>query len=112
MASNIDERGIKQAVVGVVGACGDCAAGFDESNVSILGRHEDLWFLSLTCFRCRTRSLVAALIQQQSGVVVSDLTPDELSRFRKTPRVAADDVLDIHQFLDSFNGDFRGLFER
>ena len=112
MASNIDEREIKQAVTKAIDACGDCRARFDEDNVSVLGHYQDLWFLSLTCFRCRNRSLIAALVQQQSGVIITDLTPDELARFRNAPRVAADDVLDIHQFLDAFDGNFRGLFER
>jgi hypothetical protein len=112
MAGYIDESEIKQAVIGVVNACAKCQARLDAANVSVLGHHEDLWFLSLTCFACRNRSLVAALVQKRFGVTITDLTPDELARFQNAPRVAADDVLDIHQFLDVFDGNFRGLFER
>jgi hypothetical protein len=109
----MDERQIKLAVAQAVSNCGECAARLEESSVSVLGHHENLWFLSITCARCRSRSLVSALVQESviPSLKLTDLTAEELARFDNAPRVAADDVLDIHQFLDHFDGDFRTLFD-
>jgi len=38
-----------------------------------------------------------------------ELTPGEWDQFQKMPQIDADDVLDMHEFLKDFDGDFVSL---
>ena len=39
-----------------------------------------------------------------------ELTKAEVQRFRSLPPIDEDYVLDVAEFLDDFDGDFRGFF--
>jgi hypothetical protein len=41
--------------------------------------------------------------------LASELTPAELRVVAQQPPITADDVLDMHGFLEEFDGDFEGL---
>ena len=57
--------------------------------------------------------MVFAVVQEgEAQPVVTELTPEEEGEFREMPPLDADDVLDAHQFLRDFNGDFVRLFRR
>jgi hypothetical protein len=43
---------------------------------------------------------------------VTDLTPEEEKRLELWPPITADDVLDVHEFVKGFDGDFEALFAR
>jgi len=91
--------------------CGVCKHHYDVDNINVLSHHQDLWFLSAICPACHTRYLVAAIVKE-GGVpeVITDLTEAELVRFKKAGKLTADDVLDMHNFLNNFGGDFSQLF--
>ncbi len=110
MGEGATEQLIKRVVASTVGRCGSCQQPYDEANVGVLGHQEDLWFLSLTCSRCRSQSLVAALVKESLQIALTDFVPDEAERFQHAPRVGADDVLDVRRFLSEFDGDFKALF--
>ena len=79
-------------------------------DVKVLGNHEDLWFLQVTCSSCHGRYIVTVVINQDETVeFVSDLTDKELSRFENIHSLSADDILDMHAFLKQFDGDFSTL---
>ena len=88
--------------------CGECY-GID--NIDILGHEEDLWFLMVICPACQTQCLITVVIRE-GGMpqVITDLTEVELDRFRKVGVLTADEVLDVHNFLKDFDGDFSQLF--
>lgn len=93
--------------------CGVCGQRYEVDNINVLGHQEDLWFLSASCPACHTRCLVAAVIREDRlPEVTTDLTKAELDRFRNVSRVTTDDVLDMHNFLKGFDGDFSQLFSQ
>ena len=93
--------------------CGICEQRYEVDNINVLGHHEDLWFLSVLCPVCQARCLVAAVIREDRvPEVITDLTEAELDKFRNVSRVTTDEVLDIHNFLKGFNGDFSRLFSQ
>jgi hypothetical protein len=54
---------------------------------------------------------VAAVIKEgKPPELVTDLTEEEYAKFRDVEMVCADDILDIHNFLKAFDGDFWHLF--
>ncbi len=107
----MDEGKVKELMATVT--CAVCGRRYDPGNIRILYHEQDLWFVSVVCQACNTKSLVAALIKEGSGSpVVTDLTDEEMARFMEGFPVSADDALDVHAFLEEFDGDFAGLFEK
>jgi len=110
--------------------CTECGARYDAENVHVI-EHTDLyvWDLAAVCHSCYTLSVVRAVVRPPDRDVEApsiepvpastrralqarwhELTPAEAKRFRRLPPVDTDDVLDVTEFLRSFDGDFRGLF--
>ena len=93
--------------------CGVCGEHYEVDNINVLGHEEDVWFLSVFCPACHARCLVAAVIEEHRvPQVTTDLTRTELDRFKNVNRVTTDDVLDMHNFLKGFDGDFSHVFNQ
>jgi len=105
----MDERLIKRLITNI--KCSVCGERYDGENVRFLGRYTDLWFLSVYCPTCQTQGLVAAVLnEEETPELVTDLNEGEYEKFSEMAAVVADDVLDLHNFLKEFNGDFSRLF--
>lgn len=64
------------------------------------------------CERCKSSVVFSIAIDGPeifSVGMVTDLTSRDIKRFRNTPALKPEDVLSLHGFLDSFDGDFRKL---
>ena len=93
--------------------CGVCGRSYDTENIDVVGREEDLWFLKAVCPSCHTECLVAAVVKKEKAPeITSDLTQAELQRFADAHEPTGDDLLDMHNFLKDFNGDFSQLFNQ
>ena len=105
----MEESLIKKLVASVI--CSVCGQRYKADNIDVLGHEDDLWFLRVSCPACNTQYLVAAIIREDRVTeVVTDLTEAELDRFRNMDKLTPDDVLDMHNFLRDFDGDFPRLF--
>ena len=103
------ERLIKRLVTSI--KCESCGQHYEIYNIDVLGHNEDMWFLSVLCSSCHTQSLMAAIVKEEKvPEVVTDLTEAELNKFIDVDVVGADDVLYMHNFLKTFDGDFSRLF--
>jgi len=91
--------------------CAVCGQHYGVDSVDVLGHEEDLWFLRVVCSACHTQFLVVAIVREgKVPEVITDLTEAELAKFRNVGMITADEVLDIHNFLKDFDGDFSQLF--
>ncbi len=107
----MDEQFIKKLMSTL--NCGVCGQNYQTNDVIILGHKDKMWFLSLSCSTCRAQALVAAVIKEsRQGKIVTDLTETELVKFANENSISTDDVLDIHNFLKDFKGDFSKLFNK
>lgn len=107
----MEESLIKRLMASI--KCGVCGHRYEVDNINVLSHDQDLWFLSAICLACHTRCLIAAIISEgKAPEVITDLTEAELSRFRNAAKLTADDVLEMHNFLKNFDGDFSQLFSR
>ncbi len=91
--------------------CVACGEQYKVENISVVGHQDDTWFMNVYCPFCQSQSLVAAVVKE--GVVpevITDLTESEIKKFKDVESVSADDILDIHQFLNRFEGDISSLF--
>lgn len=93
--------------------CAACGEHYATGNISILDHAENLWFLEASCSACDIQCLVAVVIKEEPAPeVITDLTEAERPGFEKVSMVTADEVLDIHEFLRNFDGDFSQLFNQ
>jgi C4-type Zn-finger protein len=93
--------------------CGVCGEQYQLGNMEVIGHENDIWFVSIFCPSCASRSLVAAIIKRDKvPEIVTDLTEAEYARFSQSDVVRADDVLDMHNFLKDFHGDIAELLSR
>ena len=107
----IEENFIKKLMASI--KCSVCEQHYEADNISVLAHQEELWFLRASCSVCHTQCLVAAIITKE-GVpeLVTDLTEAELERFRNVSVPTTDDVLEMHNFLKGFDGNFSRLFHQ
>lgn len=106
---DMDEGFVRRLVATI--KCGVCSRHYEGGNVKILGHHGDLWFLSVYCSDCHSQGLVAAVIREgQLPELITDLTEEEYDKFREIDAVSDNDLLDIHNFLKDFDGDFSLIF--
>ncbi len=99
--------------------CSVCDSHYESDSVEVLGRQEDLWFLSVTCPHCHTQSLVAAMVREatpdeaaaarEASITAREAEIESPTRVEAGP-VDSDDLLNLHLFLKRFDGDFQRLF--
>lgn len=120
------EKQIKRIVLDRMERCSVCHRGFETEDVHILSRKSDMWMLMVSCGECHARNFVAAVLGDgdaeeaqlalrrlgeehvRSGLDFEAAEADE----PESDPVSVDDVLEMHAFLDAFDGDFQSLFRR
>lgn len=118
------EERIKRLILAAVPRCGLCQRQYTVTNFAIIGHREHLWMVSVQCEGCQHQGFITAVVEGHGieGHGIEEqrhVPPASRAEFFSTENEAAaskpvtvDDLLDIHDFLDDFNGDFAGLFER
>ena len=92
--------------------CTVCQHRYEPDDVRIVEHDGEVWIMAVTCDHCGTQGLVFAIIQEaEKPEIVNELASQEWARFREMPQIDADDLLDVHEFLRDFEGDFVSLFE-
>lgn len=91
--------------------CSVCGEHYEANNIKVLGHRDNIWFLNVSCPACHSRALIAATIKEaEPSEGVTELTEAELTKFVEASPIGADDILDLHAFLQEFDGDFVELF--
>ena len=118
---NTSEKQIKRVVLDRMERCSVCHHEFVQDDIRIVSRTQDMWMMVVTCTECHARNFVAAVLgdgdpaeaqlalrrlsEAPSGI---DLQPEDT--LPAGDPVSIDDVLEMHQFLSGFDGDFNRLF--
>ncbi len=95
--------------------CNVCGQNHSKSDIRVLGRLESAWIVRVTCSRCQTSFKLLVVIDESLAAVAqskSAATPARAGRERRRPAVSTDEVLDAHEFLESYRGDLKSLFPR
>ncbi len=107
----MNESLIKRLIASI--KCASCGQNYDEGHIHIIEHRDELWFLKVACPSCRVSCLVAAIIRgDNTPEIVTDLTTEELKKFKDLKEIGEEDLLEMHRFLKDFDGDFPGLFRR
>ena len=117
------EKQIKRIVLDRMERCSVCHRGFEPDDVHVLSRKSDMWMLMVSCGECQARNFVAAVIgdgdAEEAQLALrrlgeehvrarTDIEPEDEGMAGEP--VSVDDVIEVHQFLQGFDGDFKALF--
>lgn len=122
----MDSEGqIKEIVLSRMNRCVVCHREFSSDDIHVISRKPDIWTMLVECDDCHARNFVAAVLNegdpQEAQLALRrlsqdaiDIEEDENAILPEGPttgeRVTAGDVVDMHQFLDEFDGDFIRIF--
>ena len=91
--------------------CHVCRTGFAREHVRVAARHEQLWIVSVRCAACRNQQVFWVALKDENGTtVLRDVSAAEEEEFAAREPVSSDDLLDMHEFLRDFDGDFSDQF--
>ena len=123
------ENRIRKIVLERLGYCRTCHRQHEGGDVHVVSQKPDVWMMVVECPDCRTRSFVAAVVDER----LAEDAKESLKRlagehqhhaFDARPYLAEtqpqvfgeaisdDDVESFRGFLDTFNGDFKSLFAK
>jgi hypothetical protein len=117
------EKQIKRIVLDRMERCSVCHRGFEPDDVHVLSRKSDMWMLMVSCGECQARNFVAAVIgdgdAEEAQLALrrlgeehvrtrTDIEPEDEGMSGEP--VSVEDVIEVHQFLQGFDGDFKALF--
>jgi len=107
----MEESLIKKLIASI--KCGSCGQNYQEDHIEVVEHSDELWFLKVFCSSCHVRCLVAAIIREDARPeIINDLTREEMEKFKSLDGVGDEDLLDMHNFLKDFDGDFPRLFRQ
>jgi hypothetical protein len=123
------EQHIKRIVLHRMDRCAVCHREFEIDDIRVLSRKPDMWMMLVECTDCHARNFVAAVLNdgdpdearlalrrlsdeaREGGLGVGTVEPPiEPAPPGADAPISAHDVLEMHEFLRAFDGDFRRLF--
>ena len=90
--------------------CRACGKKFESNSITVVGQKKGIWLLRVICADCYTQCLIAVVPGAGKIAGISDLKDGETARSGEP--VNADDMLDMHNFLANFDGDFSRLLNK
>ena len=123
---------IKDIVLKRMERCIVCHHHFQPDDITVISRERDMWTMLVECTDCHARNFVAAVLndgdpeeaqlalRRLSERASREIVPGEHIEVEdvdfsapaegSAEPVTASDVVDMYQFLESFDGDFKALF--
>jgi len=123
---------IRRIVVERMDRCTVCHRRFVEDDVEVVSRKSDVWLMIVQCKDCHSRSFAAVVGESSSALDTEsllgfrsdgsieitfemdadmfDMGVPEIEPTEAAEAVDVDDLLEMHEFLESFDGDFETLF--
>ncbi|MFH2062776.1 MAG: hypothetical protein ABIJ46_01320 [bacterium] len=90
--------------VKLISYCPLCESSYTPSQTRVLGEKEGSHLLHMTCGKC-SNAILALVIISSAGVssvgLSTDLACDEVDRFKNSPVVSTNDVIDMHHLLQN-----------
>lgn len=87
--------------------CQVCRREFDRQHMRLAAKHDQLWIVSVRCRVCRNQEVFWITPKDFD---VESLVAAEHERRAEDPPISGDDILDMHEFLEEFDGNFKQLF--
>jgi hypothetical protein len=120
---NTSEKQIKRIVLNRMERCTVCHHTFAPEDIHVLSRKADMWMMVVQCTECHARNFVAAVLgdgdpdeaqlalrRLSQGYAEADEEIEGAATEAAGPPISVDDVVDMHEYLRDFDGDFERLF--
>jgi len=92
--------------------CVVCQHRYELSDIQAIEQRDHVWLIAVTCSYCGTQGVILAMVEEVEGPELAEFTPEEWVAFQQMPPIDADEVLNMHEFLRDFEGDFEKLLTR
>jgi len=80
----------------------------------MLGTHEGICLINVHCQACNTKYLIGVVLDKDDLDNIAELKDKlpftEMASFMDSEELTADEVIDMHSFLENFDGNFSQLF--
>lgn len=90
----------------LLSSCPLCGEKYGRDAASIIEERKNAFLIHVQCSKCKS-SIVSSMTLGQLGTssmgLITDLTSQDVSKFRKMNPIDADEVLDVHHGLRSGN---------
>ncbi|MDQ2682800.1 MAG: hypothetical protein M3Y37_04675 [Chloroflexota bacterium] len=116
------ENRIRKIVLERLGYCRVCHRHHEETDVHVVSQKPDVWMMVVECPDCSTRSFVAAVVDEtqadEAKVALRRMAGEHFRKEREATALAhaepvsEQDVQEMRDFLQTFNGDFKALFAK
>lgn len=101
--------------------CSSCDKPYHNEEIEVLSTFDDQGLFNLSCHKCTNQLLVHITISDQENHLKTGKTRQQIIRAHRSiaedsvkstsnAKINSNDVIDIHTFLNNFNGDFKKLF--
>ncbi len=104
----MNEKMVRNMVASI--ACKSCGKRYQPQSVELLGNRDGVWFIRVVCSSCHVTVYIAAIIRDDRPQFFTDLTEDDMKRFKDMEPVSSEDLMSVRAFLEDFSGDFQDLF--
>ena len=98
--------------VQLISYCPLCAMSYNPQEARILGEKEDSHLLHIQCGNC-SNAIIALVLISSVGVssvgLVTDLSFDDVLRFKNARPISTDDVIEVHDALQNEEMFFKAL---
>lgn len=96
----------------LISRCPLCSEAYRPFQASIVEEREDAQLLHIQCHKCQS-SMVALIVSGQMGLtsvgLITDLTSDDVERFKDAQAITQDQVLEAFQALQAGSSSFYKL---
>lgn len=108
-----NEFDVRRTVISVLEQCSNCKQQYSPDDARVIERQGELWVLSVRCSHCDAQAYVAAVVDpDKTEINRATRFDDDVPNTETGATITVDDVLDLHEFLEEFDGDFTALFRR
>lgn len=109
----------------VIMRCPHCGKKYNLNEIFLKGYIKNTYFLRLSCSACHTPVYATISINRQRKKLISDIVGSkkvqpvekpkidnfEQSKIKNT-KITNDEIIQIHQFLEKFDGNFKKIFNK
>jgi len=89
--------------------CAVCHRPYSPEDFEVLDEGEALLVILITCHHCHAQGLLVAFMQEHEPQAREAERTEVADEMEGLKPITADDVLDMHRFLEHFSGDFNTL---
>ncbi|OIP22530.1 hypothetical protein COX95_01565 [bacterium CG_4_10_14_0_2_um_filter_33_32] len=102
--------------------CPSCGSSYKKENVQLMGQLGQAVLVQLSCYICKMPVMATIVVsgpnagkpsfEKDSIEKILDNNPIEPIKEKTENPVSSNEILEMHEFLDGFDGNFESLFNK